>query len=271
MSDWNTSIIEEFRAPADPAAKRTAHHPGCPGLAVHPAGRLARGSEHDHPQAGRVPWHPRLRRRAWAAPVNPIGRCSGTGPPPLWLSTRPPYRRWNRHCRYHHRRTRPRLSAELGRRHQIRNPPMSTILARPTEIDAVASALRAAGSVRVPLDHLWTLWAVARATTGREPVQAAALADALHDLAVQGVVELPAAAWDTSTVPPLPRSVLSRPPGGRHATGNGSDSRGVPNSAGWPRCRRYPGRGYVTSSSSTTGWSAPTAGKCPWYRYGTGQ
>ena len=36
-----------------------------------PAGRLARGGEHDHPQAGSVPRRPRLRRRARAAARQP--------------------------------------------------------------------------------------------------------------------------------------------------------------------------------------------------------
>ena len=53
-------------------AERPARHPGCPGRAVHTAGRLARGGEHDHPQAGSVPRHPRLRRRARAAARQPI-------------------------------------------------------------------------------------------------------------------------------------------------------------------------------------------------------
>lgn len=35
---------------------------------------------------------------------------------------------------------------------------MTTIPARPAEISALAAALHAAGSVRVPLDHLWALW-----------------------------------------------------------------------------------------------------------------
>ena len=39
--------------------------------AVHAAGRLARGGEHDHPQAGSVPRRPRLRRRARAAACQP--------------------------------------------------------------------------------------------------------------------------------------------------------------------------------------------------------
>jgi hypothetical protein len=43
------------RVAADPAAKRPAHHPGRPRRPVRAAGRLARGGEHDHPQAGRIP------------------------------------------------------------------------------------------------------------------------------------------------------------------------------------------------------------------------
>ena len=58
--------------PAGQPARRPARHPGCPGRAVHTAGRLARGGEHDHPQAGSVPRRPRLRRRARAAARQPI-------------------------------------------------------------------------------------------------------------------------------------------------------------------------------------------------------
>jgi len=84
---------------------------------------------------------------------------------------------------------------------------MTTVSAWPTDIDALADALRAAGSVRIPLDDLWALWVTAAPRLAGDPAQAAALAAALQALAAQGVVELPANAWDTSTTPPLPRSV----------------------------------------------------------------
>ena len=54
---------------------------GCPGRAVRAAGRLARGGEHDHPQAGGVPWRAWVRRRDRAAglPTRPAG-CSWRAP-----------------------------------------------------------------------------------------------------------------------------------------------------------------------------------------------
>jgi hypothetical protein len=86
---------------------------------------------------------------------------------------------------------------------------------RPTEVSALADALRASGAVRVPLHQLWTLWATAAPRLAGDPAQAAELAAALSHLAIQGTVELPATAWDTSTMPPLPRSILI--PDARHA------------------------------------------------------
>ncbi len=84
---------------------------------------------------------------------------------------------------------------------------MTTLSAWPAEIDALADALRAAGPVRIRLDDLWALWVTAAPRLAGDPAQAAALAAALRELADQGVVELPAKAWDTSMTPPLPRSV----------------------------------------------------------------
>jgi hypothetical protein len=85
---------------------------------------------------------------------------------------------------------------------------MTTVPARPTEVTALADALHAAASVRIPLDHLWTLWATAAPRLVGDPAQAAALEAALRDLATRGMVELPTTAWNTSTTPPLPRSVI---------------------------------------------------------------
>jgi hypothetical protein len=84
---------------------------------------------------------------------------------------------------------------------------MTTVSAWPAEIDALADALRAAGSVRIPIDDLWALWVTAAPRLAGDPAQAAALAAALKALAAKGVVELPANAWDTSTTPSLPKSV----------------------------------------------------------------
>lgn len=93
---------------------------------------------------------------------------------------------------------------------------MTGILARPSEIAALADALHAAGSVRVPLDQLWGLWTTAAPRLAGDPDQAATLSAALDHLASQGVLELPATAWDTSTTPPLPRFI--RIPAARQAT-----------------------------------------------------
>lgn len=95
---------------------------------------------------------------------------------------------------------------------------MTTLPAWPGEIEALAGALRAAGLVRIRLDDLWALWVTAAPRLAGAPTQAAALAAALRELADQGAVELPAKAWDTSTTPPLPRSVLI--PAARHTPRN---------------------------------------------------
>jgi Wadjet protein JetD, C-terminal len=84
---------------------------------------------------------------------------------------------------------------------------MTTVPAWPAEIDALADALRRAGAVRVRLDDLWAMWVTAAPRLAGDPDQAAALAAVLRELADQGVAELPAKAWDTSTRPPLPRFV----------------------------------------------------------------
>jgi hypothetical protein len=84
---------------------------------------------------------------------------------------------------------------------------MTSALIRPAEIDALSDALGRTGSVRVPLSQLWTLWTIAAPRLVGEATQAAALDAALRDLATRDLVELPTTAWDTSTTPPLPRSV----------------------------------------------------------------
>src|SRR6266581_2578487 len=70
-------------------SERPAGHPGCPGRAVRAAGRLTRGSEHHHPQAGGVPQRPRLRGRTRPAARQPgrqgaVARTQGRrrGQPP---------------------------------------------------------------------------------------------------------------------------------------------------------------------------------------------
>lgn len=78
---------------------------------------------------------------------------------------------------------------------------------RPTEIAALANALHAVGSVRIPLGQIWTLWTAAAPRLVGHPAQAAALATALRELATTGTIELPVNAWDASTVPP-PDSVI---------------------------------------------------------------
>ena len=78
---------------------------------------------------------------------------------------------------------------------------------RPTEIATLADALVAAGKVRIPLSELRLLWSAAAPRLVGDRLQTTALAAALNALRERGVVQLPARAWDTSTSPPLPRSV----------------------------------------------------------------
>lgn len=79
---------------------------------------------------------------------------------------------------------------------------------RPAEVAALADALRASGLVRVSLDDLWTFWAAAAPRLVGDPAQASGLAAAVRSLDQQGVIELPIGAWDASTTPPLPRSLV---------------------------------------------------------------
>lgn len=84
---------------------------------------------------------------------------------------------------------------------------MTHVPNRPAELTALAEALTANGKVRIPLRELWTLWAAAAPRLTGDPAQAAGLAAALAELADRNLIELPSAAWDTSTTPPLPRSI----------------------------------------------------------------
>ncbi|MCY1144124.1 hypothetical protein OWR29_39530 [Actinoplanes sp. Pm04-4] len=84
---------------------------------------------------------------------------------------------------------------------------MTFALTRPAEIDALADGLGRTGSVRVPLSQVWSLWTAAAPRLIGDAVQAAALEAALRNLETRGLLELPSTAWDTSTTPPLPRSV----------------------------------------------------------------
>lgn len=79
---------------------------------------------------------------------------------------------------------------------------------RAAEITSLSESLGQAGKVRVPLSHLWTLWAAAAPRLVGDPDQATCLASALTELAERGLVELPRSAWDNSTTPPLPRSII---------------------------------------------------------------
>ncbi|WUI01547.1 DUF2220 domain-containing protein [Spirillospora sp. NBC_00431] len=93
---------------------------------------------------------------------------------------------------------------------------MTDALNRPAEIAAFAEAVTSHGNVRVSLRDLWRLWAASAPRLIGHPAQAAALAAALADLADRDLIELPRTAWDTSTTPPLPRSITvpkSRRPG----------------------------------------------------------
>lgn len=78
---------------------------------------------------------------------------------------------------------------------------------RPSEVAALSDALVSAVRVRIRLDQLWQLWTVAAPRLHGVPHQGADLAEALTTIAEQGVIELPARAWDRTTTPPLPRFV----------------------------------------------------------------
>lgn len=88
--------------------------------------------------------------------------------------------------------------------------------ARPSEIAALADALTAAGKVRIPLSELRLLWSTVAPRLVGDRQQTAALAAALTELSARGEVQLPATAWDSSTSPPLPRSITV--PIARHNT-----------------------------------------------------
>jgi hypothetical protein len=79
---------------------------------------------------------------------------------------------------------------------------------RTSEVDALSDALIATARVRIPLEQLWQLWTVAAPRLHGEPHQAAELASAVTIIAGRGTIDLPANAWDRSTTPPLPRSVI---------------------------------------------------------------
>lgn len=78
---------------------------------------------------------------------------------------------------------------------------------RASEIAHLTDALLAGRTVQVRLTALWTHWAAAAPRLIGDPTQAASLAKALRELAARGIIELPSAAWDRSTDPPLPRSI----------------------------------------------------------------
>ncbi|WP_328609435.1 hypothetical protein OG943_10005 [Amycolatopsis sp. NBC_00345] len=79
---------------------------------------------------------------------------------------------------------------------------------RPSEIATLRGTILATGSVKIELDALWRLWNRAAPRFVGDPGQAAALHEALQQLASTAVLELPKQAWDASTVPALPRHVL---------------------------------------------------------------
>lgn len=78
----------------------------------------------------------------------------------------------------------------------------------PGEIAALAEALTTYGRTRVSLHELWPMWAAAAPRLVGNLDQAAGLSQALAELSRQRIVELPKEAWDRSTTPPLPRSIL---------------------------------------------------------------
>lgn len=85
---------------------------------------------------------------------------------------------------------------------------MTVLPRRPGEIAALGKAITTSGRVRVPLHDLWPMWAAAAPGLVGDHDQVAGLSQALAELSRQDVIELPKDAWDTSTTPPLPRSIL---------------------------------------------------------------
>lgn len=93
---------------------------------------------------------------------------------------------------------------------------MTALPVRPSEIDALTGAITTCGRVRVPLHDLWIMWSAAAPRLLGDPDQVAGLKQALTELSRQQIVELPSGAWDTSTTPSLPRSILV--PGARRTS-----------------------------------------------------
>ncbi|MDT3439459.1 MULTISPECIES: hypothetical protein [unclassified Pseudofrankia] len=91
------------------------------------------------------------------------------------------------------------------------------MLVRQTEVDALRSALVERDQVRVPLEALWPLWAMAAPRLVGNVGQVEGLFVALKALEEAGVVTLPLHAWDTTTRPALPKSITV--PGARKAPG----------------------------------------------------
>lgn len=80
--------------------------------------------------------------------------------------------------------------------------------ARPSEVRSLSELLIAAGRVRVPLPQLWQMWDASAPRLRGDPQQASGLHAALTAISEAGTIELPIGAWDSSTSPALPRSVM---------------------------------------------------------------
>lgn len=78
---------------------------------------------------------------------------------------------------------------------------------RASETTALRDAVLTSRSIRLEFAVLWLMWCRVAPRLVGDREQAATLHEVLLALAGQGVIELPKGAWDTSTVPPLPRFV----------------------------------------------------------------
>lgn len=88
------------------------------------------------------------------------------------------------------------------------------MITRTSEVRDLAQRITSCGRVRVPLADLWQMWDASAPRLSGDPRQAAGMSEALSILSAAGTLELPVGAWDRSTSPPLPRSVVvpdSRP------------------------------------------------------------
>lgn len=131
---------------------------------------------------------------------------------------------------------------------------------RTSEATALRDAVLASGSVRVEFAVLWLMWCRVAPRFVGDRGQAAALHDALLALVGQGVIELPKGAWDTSTVPPLPRFVTV-PGARRKASGRPWLTFPWRSELGWVASLRALPEPLFADLVAINDWLARTAGR----------